>query len=164
MRDFFDQIEAAVDARLYYVSLMCALAIPDVCGGMEAEDGQATKARYIEWFDRHMGQLYAGTLSGEDCYLLRCAMLHQGSLRHPKATYERVIFLEPGTGPILHMNVVMDALNIDASIFCRDMIEAGREWLAQAEQSEAYKRNYDKFLKRHPEGLRPYIVGVPVIG
>jgi hypothetical protein len=166
MRDFFDQIAAAVDARLYYVSLMCALAIPDVCGGMEAEDGQATKARYIDWFDRHVSPGNAGVLSGEDCWFLRCAMLHQGSLRHPRGTYERVVFLEPGTAPgvILHNNVIMDALNIDVSIFCREVIEAGRAWLTETEESDTYRRNFDRFLKRHPEGLPPYIAGVPVIG
>jgi hypothetical protein len=165
VRDFFDQMEAAVDAGLYYASLMCALAIPDVCGGMEAEDGQATKKRYIDWFDRNVGPRYEGVLSGGDCYLLRCAMLHQGSLRHPEGAYERVIFLEPGaTRMTLHMNIVLGALNIDVSIFCRDLIEAGRVWLADAEDSDAYRRNYDRFLKRHPDGLAPYIKGVPVIG
>lgn len=57
-----------------------------------------------------------------------------------------------------------DALNIDARIFCLDILAGGRAWLAAVEGSQTYLRNYDLFLKRHPEGLAPYVGGAPVIG
>ena len=39
-----------------------------------------------------------------------------------------------------------------------------KEWLKEVENTDLYKKNYSKFMMRHPEGLKPYIVGVPVIG
>ena len=76
MRDFLDQADAAAKARLYYVALLAALAIPDVCGAMEAADGLATKPRYVSWFDRYVASRYRigsqTTFSGEDVYYFRC--------------------------------------------------------------------------------------------
>ena len=57
-----------------------------------------------------------------------------------------------------------DALNIDVRIFCNDIIESAKVWLQQFEETELYKKNYGKFMNRYPDGLTPYIVGVPVIG
>ena len=34
----------------------------------------------------------------------------------------------------------------------------------EVENTDLYKKNYNKFMKRYPHGLEPYIVGVPVIG
>lgn len=165
MRDFFDQVDAATNGGLYYIGLLGALAIPDLCGAMQADDGIATKPLYIGWFDDYVGAKYEGLLTGADCYDLRCGFLHQGRLHRAGSRYARVIFLEPGTSTnIFHKNVMDDVLNIDVRIFCNDMTEAARNWLRTAEDSDLYRQNIDNFLKRHPEGLAPYIVGVPVIG
>lgn len=56
-----------------------------------------------------------------------------------------------------------DALNIDVRIFCNDLISGAEEWLKENENTDLYKKNYDKFMRRYPSGLPPYIVGVPVI-
>src|SRR6266498_4055315 len=50
MRDFLDQIDAATNANFYYVAFACALAVPDICTGLEASDGRATGARYRTWW------------------------------------------------------------------------------------------------------------------
>jgi hypothetical protein len=52
---------------------------------------------------------------------------------------------------------------IDIRLFCNDIIAGVENWLSEAEGTELYKENYNRFMKRHPNGLRPYIVGVPVI-
>ena len=56
-----------------------------------------------------------------------------------------------------------DALNIDVRIFCNDLISGAEKWLEENENTDLYKKNYDKFMRRYPHGLPPYIVGVPVI-
>ncbi len=45
MQDFLDQIRAANQANLFYVALMSALALPDICGALESPDGRATAQR-----------------------------------------------------------------------------------------------------------------------
>jgi hypothetical protein len=37
-------------------------------------------------------------------------------------------------------------------------------WLSQVEGTEPYQTNYNRFARRHEEGLAPYIVGLPVVG
>lgn len=58
----------------------------------------------------------------------------------------------------------IDALCIDLLSFCRELIAGVRAWLSQVENTDLFKVNYEKFVRRHPDGLYPYIGGVPVIG
>jgi hypothetical protein len=58
MRDFLDQIEASLDANLYYVALFVSLAVPDICGTIDSDNGQATKGKYIQWFDKYITPRY----------------------------------------------------------------------------------------------------------
>ena len=164
MRDFLTQIKSGLDANLYLLSLFPALTIPDLCGAMSSKDGKANAEKYKTWFDKYVALKYNGFLSGNDCYFFRCSLLHQGSSQHPNNTYKRVLFVEPSTSTnVFHNNIMNDALNIDVRIFCNDIIEGAEKWLDENEGTELYKKNYDKFMRRYPNGLSPYIVAVPVI-
>ena len=164
MRDFLAQIKKGLDENLYFLSLFSTLAIPDLCGALCSENGEAHSEKYKGWFDKYVAPKYNGFLSGNDCYFFRCSLLHQGSSQHPKNTYKRILFIEPSATTNIFHNVVMnDALNIDVRIFCNDIITGAEQWLSENEETELYKKNYDKFMRRYPNGLNPYIVGVPVI-
>lgn len=164
MRDYFGQVARATNGGLYYLALAGALVVPDMCAAMEAEDGRATPARYIDWFDRHVAPKYEGVITGEDSWGLRCSMLHQGRLRPHRGSYARVLFVEPVREPVLHRNVINDALNIDVRLFVEDLLTGALAWLHDAEKTDVYQRNYEVSMKRHPNGLAPYIGGAPVIG
>jgi len=165
MRDLLNQIERGLNYNLYYLCLYVALAIPDICGSLESDDGIATGEKYKKWFDEYLATKYGGFLTGEDCYLFRCSLLHQGSSCNPNSSYSRVLFVElTNRNLILHNNILNDALNIDVNIFCKDIIEGANKWLIKNENMDNYKKNSDKFMERHSQGLAPYIVGVPVIG
>jgi hypothetical protein len=147
------------------LSLFAALAKPDICGAIGSENGLAHSDKYKDWFNEYVAHKYTGFLTAEDCCLFRCSLLHQGSSQHPKSGYSRVIFVEPSTTTyVFHCNIMNDALNIDVCIFCNDIIEGARAWLQKYEETELYKKNYGKSMSRYPNGLAPYIVGVPVIG
>jgi len=164
MRDFLRQIEIGLDANLYLLSLFSALVIPDLYGAMSSENGEASAEKYKVWFDKYVAPKCKGFLSGEDCYYFRCSLLHQGSSQHPRSNYKRVLFVEPSaTTNVFHNNIMNDALNIDVRIFCKDIISGAEVWIIENEETGLYKKNYDKFMRRYPNGLRPYIVGVPVI-
>ncbi|USS40070.1 hypothetical protein NF865_06920 [Thermococcus aggregans] len=164
MEELISQIKKALDNNLYYLALLAALTLPDICGALSSEDGKATKQRYIEWFNKYVGEKYKGCLTGEDCYYFRCSFVHQGTSQHPKSNYSRVIFVEPtGTSNIFHCNILEDALNIDVRIFVMDILEGVEKWLREVKDTEVFKKNYARFMKRYPNGLPPYIVGVPVI-
>ena len=164
MRDLLIQIKNGLGANLYLLSLFSALAIPDLCGAMDSKNGEAKPEKYKAWFDKYVAPKYNGFLNGNDCYYFRCSLLHQGSSQHPKSNYKRVLFVEPSaTTNVFHNNIMEDALNIDVRIFCNDIISGAEAWLDENEETELYKKNYDKFMRRYPNGLSPYIVGVPVI-
>ena len=168
MRGLIDQIQRAVAANLYYVALLAALSLPDICGAMESDDGQATKEKYIAWFERWVAPKYtvrgAASFSGEVCWYYRCSALHQGRSSHPRMGYSRVLFLEPGsTKIVLHNNIMKDALNIDLRCFVGDLLAGALQWLQQAEGTVNYNRNYPSFMQRYPNGLAPYVAGIAVI-
>jgi len=164
MRDFLAQIKKGLDENLYFLSLFSTLAIPDLCGAVGSVNGEASAKKYKAWFDKYFAPKYNGFLGGDDCYFFRCSLLHQGRSQHPNNTYKRVLFVEPSaTTNVFHNNIMNDALNIDVRIFCSDMIAGAEKWLEENEETELFKKNYDKFMRRYPNGLSPYIVGVPVI-
>jgi len=164
MRNFLEQIKKALGSNLYLVSLFSVLAIPDICGAIGSENGEASAEKYKAWFDKCIAPKYNNFLNGDDCYYFRCSLLHQGSSQHIKGNYRRVLFIEPSaTTNILHNNIMNDALNINVTIFCNDFISGAEKWIEENENSDLYKKNYDKFMRRYPNGLPPYIVGVPVI-
>lgn len=101
-------------------------------------------------------------MSGEDCYLLRCSMLHQGTTQHPTGNFSRFLCTEPGGGT-MHNNIMNDALNLDVALFVNDIVEAALAWIATAERTPNYQSNFPRFIQRHPRGLAPFIIGVPVI-
>jgi hypothetical protein len=164
MRDLIVQIkEALQNPNLCYISLFASLTIPDICGAMSSDNGEASKQKYIDWYNRYVANA-CHFFTGEDCYNFRCSFLHQGSTQHPKSNYTRIIFVEPSaTTNIFHCNILNDALNFDIRIFCSDMIHGAEKWLKEYENTPLYQENYNKFVRRYPDGLKPYIGGLSVI-
>lgn len=164
----FDQIDASARDGHYMVALMAALSIPDICGALESPNGQASRSNFSKWFDQWVGPKYVNGVDlifdGETCYYYRCAALHQARASHPKLGYSRVLFVEPGLGGSLHKNVLMDALNIDVQRFCLDITESGRNWWDARSPAAIVRNNLAQCMQRYPQGLAPYIGGIPVIG
>jgi hypothetical protein len=96
---YFYQVRRASDVHLYYVALATALMIPDICSAMETPEGLTNRPSYVAWCDKWVAPKYATPygdhLTGEDCYGLRCSMLHQGRLSPHRGGYSRVLFVEP---------------------------------------------------------------------
>jgi hypothetical protein len=177
MDDFLDQVEAAAnDGRFYFLALAGAMAIPDICGALGANNGEARRSLYEAWFDAnvaplnvaptHFGAPHAGRpfLTGADCYWFRCAYLHQGRTRHPRSGYSRILFIEPRTSGVrIHMAITNDALVIDVGMFCGEVVGAARQWLAAQVGTQPFDTNLAASVQRHPTGLAQFIGGVSVI-
>ena len=56
-----------------------------------------------------------------------------------------------------------DALNIDVRIFVEELVLAVEKWLTTVETTLEYQKNIASGVKRYPNGLPPYILGLPVI-
>ena len=163
MKELLDQIGAALEQNLYYLALMGSLAIPDICGAMESEDGEATGARYKEWFDKYVPPAWFESepaVTGEDCYRFRCSLLHQGSSQHERSRYSGVMFLDPRAQNVMcHRSVFISGsgeserrlLVLDIRLFCLEIICGAERWLKQSEGTPDYERNYDRFFRRRTE-------------
>ncbi len=168
LEEFLNQIGSAITAKLYLLALSGALMLPDICGALESDNGEASKERYIKWFDENLGVDYGDSFTGEDCWHFRCAMLHQGRSNQRYSRFSKIFFLDPtGPRPLFHGNTFKmngeTAYNIEVNIFCLDMLKRVRQWSQEPKPSH-FKDNYNKFLRRYPSGLPPFIVGIPVIG
>ena len=162
----------AVKSDLYYVALMSALAIPDMAGALTSEDGRANGRRYADWYDRWARPRLSeargreNPLSGDACYGFRCALLHQGRSQRQGDSYSHIMFIEPGhKNYSIHYCVVgNEALLIQVNEFIEEILRGCELWLESVEGTDLFERNYNQFARRRPEGLAPYVVGVPVIG
>jgi hypothetical protein len=93
----------------------------------------------------------------------RCGLLHQNTTQHRRSSFERVLFVEPGHGLLMHNNVINGALNMDITIFTQILVVAARQWEESVKGTEPYETNAAAMIRRHPLGITPYVVGVPVI-
>ena len=157
------EIENAIAAGLYYLAIVTALSLPDVCSALESDDGQTSGAKYKAWYDAWMAARYP-EMTSLDLYSLRCGVLHQGRLGHSRMQYGRVLFTVPNPQRnTLHRNVMNDALNLDAVRFCRDMIECVSVWYAAKQNDPNVQANLPRLVHFGANGLAPYIVGMPLI-
>lgn len=162
LNELSKQIISSIENGSYYTGLMTLLNIPDICGALSSENGESSGVKYKAWFDRYVSFNYQGRFNGESCYRLRCGTLHQGKAMHEKMGYSRIIFMPPSTS-FFHNNIISDAFNLDLIRFANEMIDGLNSWFQESENSEFFKRNFQHFLRVYPDGLKPYIVGTPVI-
>lgn len=159
MEQLAAEIRAAVNHGAWVLALTGTLALPDICAALESENGRSSGSRYRAWIRTWLGEQYPELDPGE-IYQMRCSMLHQG--RTQTGAYERVIFVAPG--PLkAHNNVLGDALNLDLPTFCEDVLSAVDRWKTDMEGNPNYERNSPSLIQWYPEGLAPYVEGLPVL-
>ncbi|TET31968.1 MAG: hypothetical protein E3J72_20970 [Planctomycetota bacterium] len=174
MRSLLNQIEKALKSDLYYVALFVSLSIPDICGALESDNGEADRKKYMQWFDKYVAPKYyrpsspavsaEQMLTGEDCYHFRCSALHQGSSQKNGSRYSRYIFLpRPVQNFAGHCNVFNNAFHININTFCMDITESARKWLEEQEGTDTFKKNYNKMMREYPDGIEGIITGIPII-
>jgi hypothetical protein len=161
MDTILQEIEKALNAKLYYLAVAMALTLPDICAALASPDGESSGPKYKDWYNANLAKQYSN-ITDVDCWKLRCGVLHQGRCGHPQMQYDRIIFTMPGHG-IVHNNIMSKALNLDASVFCKDVIATVRAWLKINQNDSVIRANVQNLVKFRQNGLPPYIVGMPVI-
>lgn len=170
MEELLSQIENCVEKESYLIGIYTSLSIPDICAALQSPNGESKKTKYVNWCNQWLSSKYyipivdKHTLTGEQCYAFRCGVVHQGRSQHADLGYSRILFVDPKSKNCFHNNVINDALNIDAGIFCSDMVASAREWLEANKDNENVVKNMPYLLQKYPQGIAPYIVGVPVYG
>jgi hypothetical protein len=122
MEDIIAAIKQNLETQNYYSALFLTLILPSICGALESENGQDSGEKYINWYDRYITN---SNLKGDDCYRLRCSLLHQGLTTHKRSSFSRVIFAIPNDRyNIFHENIIDGALNLFIPLFCQNMLKA----------------------------------------
>jgi hypothetical protein len=131
---YIDAIQHSLRSQNWFGALFLALAMPDICGALEDPEVSVGK-RYRNWFARYLSAHFTADLfSGDDCYYLRCAALHQGISEHPHAQNKQVVFITPPPpGIIFHTNYVESndssfVLQLQIDIFCHYVCQGVEQW------------------------------------
>jgi len=156
MREILKSIQNSLKNRNWYSALFLSLILPDICAKLEGSTERSTE-RYPKWFNKYLGKKYNGFLSGNDCYALRCSLLHEGSSnierQQAKDILDRFVFV--ANGP--HCNMFSNCrfgdpkydgkafLQLSVYDFCRDMIGATEEWL----NDSRIQKNISEMIEIH---------------
>jgi len=163
MQVIISEIERAISYGLYYLAMMMTLSLPDICAALESDDGETSGSKYRAWYDTWVADGYS-SLTADDCYRIRCGVVHQGRFGHPHMRYARVLFTVPNVkGTVFHENISNDALNLDVVIFCRDIMQCVSQWYAAKQNDPHVVANMPRLVQYREHGLAPYMVGMPLI-
>jgi len=66
VRDVISQLERSLDHPVYFLSLFAALAIPDIGGALDSEDGSASGERYKSWYEHWARPQFQKMVSGRN--------------------------------------------------------------------------------------------------
>jgi hypothetical protein len=159
------EIDRAIRAELYYLAVAMTLTLPDICAALENEKAFSGKNEYKQWYLDNLAHKFP-YMSDSDCYSLRCGVVHKGNLglKTKGSSFTRVIFTIPhARRSRWHNCVADDALQFDAVLFCHDFMSGVRDWYSKACDDPTVQSNLPNLLQFRPQGLPPYMVGMPVI-
>lgn len=77
MDHLFKEIQKSLNDGNFYAALFMVLTLPDIC--VSIKNGKSSGLEYEKWFNENMPKKYTNFMSGKDCYVFRCAVLHEGT-------------------------------------------------------------------------------------
>ena len=136
MQHLVQSVERSLLSGNPYAALSTALALPDICGWL-INPSSGSKDRYVAWFDRYLADKYVHHvgrsktrtvfLTGNDCYALRCAFLHEGrediTEQRARQLIEKFQFVVAPQGWVVHCNLMNDTLQLQVDVFCTEVLD-----------------------------------------
>jgi hypothetical protein len=144
VQHLIEAVRSAVKEKNWYAALGLALTLPDICGKLESPTAKS-QARYIAWCNSYLVPRYTHEigasreehvfLHGEDCYALRCAVLHEGVddivNQWARKALESFIIIAGPNGITIHCNQSDAKLQLQVDLFCEDICLGVTEWIAK---------------------------------
>jgi len=154
MENFIEAVGRALEDKNWYAALITALALPDIAGWVESPN-EPSGRRYAKWFGRFVQPKYTHGigphrdehvfLSGNDCYALRCAILHEGrdviTEQIARDALEGFQFVAPPPNGCVHMNQSDNQLQLQVDQFCADIVDGVREWTSKLPKDDTAVQN-----------------------
>jgi hypothetical protein len=129
---YWEDIARCRKGSAYWSLLHVAVCLPDICGALQSEDGESSKARYIAWCDQYLPN---PMLLGSERYRMRCKVLHQGraSVDQP-GRYKGFSFSQPApTGQVDHMRLEGSTLILDVGRLADEAHSGVIRWITELE-------------------------------
>lgn len=164
---FLHEIDIALENGLFYLALLTALTVPDICSALSSVNGETDRHKYMDWYEKWLAEKML-PLTAFDCYKLRCGMVHQGRASHRDMQYDRILFTIPNHQRNVVHRVISNhsgekILNLDCIIFCKEMISGAKTWFTENKNHQHVRQNLPNLVRYRPNGLAPHIVGMPLI-
>jgi hypothetical protein len=148
MRRFTDAGRKAIADGNLYAALSLALMMPDICASIEDAGPGKSQARYVRWCKRWVEPKFTRSMPGgtvkvfvssEDCFQLRCSLIHSGRANidpSKQVEFERFEFFDQTMGSHLnyftkpvHNGVVGQTyLQLKADRFSNTLFNSADEW------------------------------------
>lgn len=169
MERFISAVRFSLETGNWYSALFLALTMPDICCRLASENNKTNGLKYAAWFNKFVGSKYQHVfpggfglmvfMSGDDCYALRCAMLHGGEADVTSQRVKSLVNSFHFTTSTGHCNRVDNLLQVDVSIFCNDICDGVLQWYAGFKDRTDFKEKIDSLIVVHtgdsttPDGL-----------
>lgn len=136
MEALLESIELSAETENWNSAIALSLMIPDICPALAGVP--QGRARYLDWFRDHALSRFSiinsyiniALLSAEECYAMRCSILHAGtdelSVDKKNPNLSKIIFTTTGSSFVR----IDDVLIIHPADFAHRMCASARGWIA----------------------------------
>jgi hypothetical protein len=158
MQSILSAIRDALKQENWHAALFISMTLPDICCALEF--GSSDGRKYAQWFDYNL-PTYNNFLSGNDCYALRCSLLHAGKTditeQKKREVLNHVLFVTRTP----HLNVFKDCiingvqesfLQLNVRPFCEDFCLATENWLKAHLENRAIQARLHNTVQVHGSG------------
>lgn len=162
-----EEATAALRGHLYTVSIMSALALVDICGALNSNNGRATSDHFKAWWEANL-PADVTVLDGVDAWELRNGLLHQGHLRGKTYKYLGIALPRPD-GPIIIDSLFRETeddpgvLVLNSEQFVTAILDAVSAWWEANRSRDPVAGNAQKLARVRTRGMRP-IGDIPMLG
>jgi hypothetical protein len=146
---YFDEIDRCRQAGAYWALLHVVVALPDICGALESDNGWATGEKHIEWCARYW-RPGDGCLSPDDYRDIRNIVLHQGRSVTKQGRFYK--FTRPTALGVFHRNSSCtssgDVVVLDVGELAAELVDGIRAWFRDLQTDGARRANVAKNLPK----------------
>lgn len=178
MEPILEQIRATFDCGIWYPVISSVLMLPDACGAIEFwGTNKTSRHRYVEWYDEWVYPHFQSSnvkFDGSVIYIIRNAMIHESSgFTRGKHGFDRIVFIPPNRDGIEIEfirscnpgGIEETAFHVTILGMMNAMEQGVRDWLKNVREDVDKRRELAiaNLVQFRPAGIRPHIVGIPVV-
>jgi len=178
MKRFTDAGRKSIVCGNLYAGLSLALTIPDICASLEDPGPGKSRDRYVKWCENWVQPKFTRQIpapdgcgkteskvfvSAQDCYQLRCSLVHSGTTEiNPakKEVLDRFEFFDGTAGGhlnwcernILNGEMQPNFLQLKADLFSQTLFDAADEWDQAVANDPNVQAEKKKLLVIHTKG------------